>query len=259
MGADLTGADLRYMRRLEDRLSRSQPDRGGAPGGCAGQGRLDGALLVWAHLDGADLQDAKLTGAVLREAIAPEVHLEGADLRYAFLRKADLAGAELSNARLDNADLAETELADLSKGDLIRAKDPLAELDYQTKLTFGLFQRACDRSTGAVHAVVARIWHELDYSASHDREGYAGIAGLRYLLAKLILSRRACPGADDIHDRDVCRLHEFLNRWTAVRIDPEKPFEPELQRNWSDLRKLISAGQEQPMRKTVGAVRTRWW
>ena len=252
-GADLTGADLRYLQGWKIDFREANLTAAALQEAALRQGRLDGALLVWAHLDGAQLQDAKLTGAILREAIAPEVHLEGADLRYAFLRKADLAGAEVSDARLDNADLAETELADFSKADLMRAKDPVADLDYQTQLTFGLFQRACDRSTGAVHGVVARIWHELDYSASHDRAGYAGIASLRYLLAKLILSRPACPGAADIHDRDVCRLHDFLNRWAALRVDPDKPFEPELQRNWNDLRELIFAAKERPVRNAAPA------
>jgi uncharacterized protein YjbI with pentapeptide repeats len=253
VGADLSGADLRYLQGWKVDFREANLTAAALQEAALRQGRLDGALLVWAHLDSADLQDAKLTGAVLREAVAPEIHLEGADLRYAFLRKADLAGAALSNTKLDDADLADTEIADFSDTGLVSAQNPLVAADYQTKLTFSLFQRACSGSTDAVHGVVERIWHELDYSASHDRTGYAGIADLRYLLAKLILSRAACPGAEGIQDRDVCRLHDFLSRWTAAQADPGKPVGPEIQRSWSQLRGLVLAGKEQSSQKPEAA------
>jgi uncharacterized protein YjbI with pentapeptide repeats len=240
VGADLKGADLRYFQGWKADFREANLTAAALQEAALGQGRFDGALLVWAHLDGADLRNAQLTGAVLREAIAPEALLDGADLRYAFLRKADLAGAELTNAKLDNADLGGTELDD--------RVHPTGDGGYQTRLTFRLFRRACEEGADSVHGVVARLWHELDYSASHDRPGYAGIAGLRYLLAKLILSPTACPGAEDIDDRDVCRLHDFLTRWTAARADDAKPFEPELQRSWNDLRELISAEAKHPAR-----------
>jgi uncharacterized protein YjbI with pentapeptide repeats len=253
VGADLSGADLRYLQGWKVDFREANLTAAALQEAALRQGRLDGALLVWAHLDSADLQDAKLTGAVLREAVAPEIHLEGADLRYAFLRKADLAGAALSNTKLDDADLADTEIADFSDTGLVSAQNPLVAADYQTKLTFSLFQRACSGSTDAVHGVVERIWHELDYSASHDRTGYAGIADLRYLLAKLILSRAACPGAEGIQDRDVCRLHDFLSRWTEAQVDPGKPVGPDVQQSWSHLRGLVLAGKKQSSGKPEGA------
>ena len=245
VGADLTGADLRYLQGWKADFREANLTGAALQEAALGQGRLDGALLVWTHLDGADLQGAVLTGAVLREAVAPEVRLDGADLRYAFLRQADLAGAELTNARLDGADVGGT--------DLVGAGDMLADLDYQTKLTFSLFRRACDQTTNSAHGVVERIWHELDYSASHDRAGYAGIASLRYLLARLALSGTACPAAAAIHDQDVCRLHDFLNRWMAMWRDEPKSLEPQLERSWSDLRALVFAGGQQSAREAASA------
>ncbi len=147
VGADLTGADLRYLQGWKADLREANLTGAALQEAALGQGRLDGALLVWTHLDGADLQGAVLAGAVLREAVAPEARLDGADLRYAFLRQADLAGAQLANARLDDADVGGT--------DLVGGGAP-ADLDYQTKLTFSLFRRACDEQAGSAHGVVAR-------------------------------------------------------------------------------------------------------
>ncbi len=98
-----------------------------------------------------------------------------------------------------------------------------------------------------------RIWHELDYSASHDRAGYADIASLRYLLARLILSPTACPAVAGIHDQDVCRLHDFLDRWMAMWGDERKSFEPKLRRSWSDLRALVFAGGQQSVQEAASA------
>jgi uncharacterized protein YjbI with pentapeptide repeats len=249
VGADLTGADLRYLEGWKADLREANLTAAALHEAALGQGRLDGALLVWAHLDGADMRGAVLTGAVLREAVAPEARLDGADLRYAFLRQADLAGAALTDARLDDADIGGTEL--------VGASDPPADQDYQTTLTFDLFRRACADETGSAHGVVARIWHELDYSTSHDQPGYASIAGLRYLLARLILSPTTCAGAAAIHDQDVCRLHDFLKRWKTVRHAERRRFDPQLERSWSDLRPLVFAGSQQPVpgAATTGADR----
>ncbi len=102
------------------------------------------------------------------------------------------------------------------------------------------------------------LWHELDYSASHDRAGYAGIASLRYLLARLILSPAACPAAADVRDQDVCRLHDFLDRWRAMWRDQPKPLEPQLERSWSDLRALVFAGRQPPVQEAAtGAANTK--
>ncbi len=147
VGADLTGADLRYLQGWKADFREANLTGAALQEAALGQGRLDGALLVWTHLDGADLQGAVLAGAVLREAVAPEARLDGADLRFAFLRQADLAGAELTDAKLDDADVGGT--------DLVAAGDAPADLDYQTKLTFSLFRRACDPSTASAHGVVA--------------------------------------------------------------------------------------------------------
>ena len=100
---------------------------------------------------------------------------------------------------------------------------------------------------------LAVTWHELDYSASHDRAGYASIAGLRYLLARLLLSRTTCPAAADIHEQDVCRLHDFLYRWMAVRAGDRKSIESQLQRGWSDLRPLVFAGAPRSVGQAAAA------
>ncbi len=250
VGADLTAADLRYLEGWKADFREANLTAAALHEAALGQGRLDGALLVWAHLDGADLRGAVLTGAVLREAVAPEARLDGADLRYAFLRKADLAGAALTNAKLDDADIGGTEL--------VAASDAPVDQDYQTTLTLDLFRRACDEETGLAHGVVARIWHELDYSASHDQAGYASIASLRYLLARLILSRTTCPAAD-IHDQDVCRLHDFLKRWNTVRRADRRPYDPELERSWNELGALVLSGPQTPVSgaATTGADQRR--
>lgn len=66
---------------------------------------LEGANLVWAHLDMSDLSNAHLGGAYLVRAsldgaVLKGTHLQGADLSEALLTGADLSGARLEGACL---------------------------------------------------------------------------------------------------------------------------------------------------------------
>lgn len=66
---------------------------------------LEGADLLFAHLDSANLEEAHLEGAKLLGA-----HLEGVELRGARLEGADLTGAHLKGAELMGAHLEGAEL-----------------------------------------------------------------------------------------------------------------------------------------------------
>jgi hypothetical protein len=68
--------------------------------------QLQGADLIKAHLQGAELNYANLLGADLREA-----QLQGADLSFANLKVADLRRAELQGAKLEGAELQGAHLA----------------------------------------------------------------------------------------------------------------------------------------------------
>ena len=90
--------------------------------------RLEGAVLVVAHLPKADFAGAKLNGATLTiadlsNAILDGADLIGADLRFAHLSNVDLIGADLTGADLTGANLSaanlgrdQTDLQPLSLG-----------------------------------------------------------------------------------------------------------------------------------------------
>lgn len=91
---------------------------------------LNGANLMEAHLEGADLRYAHLERANLSGA-----HLEGADLSYAHMERAQLVGAFLEDAVLTNVNLyranlagARLERANLSKAFLRQADFQKAQL-----------------------------------------------------------------------------------------------------------------------------------
>jgi len=76
-----------------------------------GAARLDSANLAGAQLDGARLSDgATLVGAKLQRADLDGATLQGADLRFARLDGAELQGATLTGARLDSASLRDANL-----------------------------------------------------------------------------------------------------------------------------------------------------
>lgn len=73
------------------------------------------ASLLYANLDGADLDDtyldgADLRGAYLRNTDLRRSHLRETYLRGAYLRDADLRGADLRGSYLRDADLRGTDL-----------------------------------------------------------------------------------------------------------------------------------------------------
>lgn len=255
--ADLTTADLRFLDAYEIDLQGADLTGASLEDARLQRGQLDGALLTWAHLDRVWLHEASLTGAVLREVMAPEVQLIKADLNYAFLRKANLAEADLTDVKLYAADVREIQVgAEPSRPRTLMYDLPLpaAAPDAEFTLTADLFARACPEVEGAeepeaavwaARGVIQRLWHEFEYSQSHDPEGYASIANLRYLLAKLMLDRGTCPRIDRMPGRDVCQLQRFETDWEAWRSrrleGEEKPLGPDLEPRWHDLRRLMDA------------------
>jgi uncharacterized protein YjbI with pentapeptide repeats len=81
-GADLTEADLSNAWVMQE---------------------LDGASLIRAQLDGADLPEATLRSAYLNDADLSNANLQRADLREADLEGVNLEGADLSEANLEGA------------------------------------------------------------------------------------------------------------------------------------------------------------
>jgi uncharacterized protein YjbI with pentapeptide repeats len=254
--ADLTTADLRFLDGYKIDLQGANLTGASLEDARLQHGQLDGALLTWAHLDRVWLHDASLTGAVLREVTAPKVQLIKADLDYAFLRKANLAEADLTDVELYAADVREIQVGEKPSQPraLMYELPPPAVPDAELTLTADLFARACpegvtadepEAAVWAARGVIHRLWHEFEYSQSHDPEGYARIANLRYLLAKLMLDRETCPHIDLMPGRDVCRLHRFEAEWEGWRgrraEGEEKPLGPDLESRWDDLRRLIAA------------------
>jgi uncharacterized protein YjbI with pentapeptide repeats len=247
--ADLTTADLRFLEGFKIDLQGANLTGARLDDARLEHGRLDGALLTWARLDRAWLDSAQLTGAVLREVMAQEVRLDYADLAYAFLRQADLRNASMVDVLVESADFGGIEIPEAPRSP--GASTAEDEWDAQIELTARLFLRACPEvSEGegpatalAAHGVVQRLWHEFDYSKSHDRDGYALVADLRLLLVQLMLDRRLCPGAREMSELDVCRLHRFVSEWHAWREVPVEPVEKPIARDpedsWSRLRDRI--------------------
>ena len=103
---------------------------------------IQGAVLVGAHLEGANLSEAHLEGALLvgahlGRADLSEAHLERAHLRGARLEGADLVGAHLERAhlrgaRLERADLNAAHLTDAVN--LTRKQIEQAFTDERTRL-----------------------------------------------------------------------------------------------------------------------------
>ena len=267
--ADLANADLRGMNGWKVDLQGANLTGAQLQDAVLEHARLDAALLTWAHLDRARLDWASLTGAVLREAIAPEVRLNAVDAAYAFLRQADLAGAELIGMEIERADLDRIRIdgatcrAGQSHDCYLRGAQALGRWDAYFDLpavayheragremaaTVSLFEHACRaESPLSARGVVWRLWHEFDYSKSHDEAGYARVANLRYLLARLILSPTICPAADGMHERDVCQLQTLLSEWRAWRgrgDERAKPIEPDLESSWRELRRRVGAADQ---------------
>ena len=88
--AQLQGADLLFAQLQGANLYKAQ---------------LQGADLRWANLESADMRGAQLQGADLRWAKLQGADLPGAQLQGADLRGAQLQGADLDNATLQGADL----------------------------------------------------------------------------------------------------------------------------------------------------------
>ena len=268
VGADLANADLRWLDGWKIDLRGANLTGAHLQDAVLEHARLDGTLLTWAHLDRARLDGATLTGAVLREAKAPQARLIDADLAYAILREADHGKADLTDVDLERADLAKINLEgatwrrDQSYSCYLRSAQTLGQWDacldlralayddgaaLELERTASLFERACSEQRAsplATHGVVQRLWHEFDYSHSHDQEGYDRVADLRYLLARLILSPELCWGAASLPERDFDQLQNFLSQWCSwrdERDEPDKPIESGLERSWSDLRARVGA------------------
>jgi uncharacterized protein YjbI with pentapeptide repeats len=264
--ADLRNADLRELHGWKIDLQGANLTGAQLQDAVLEHARLDGSLLTWAHLDRARLDGATLTGAVLREASAPKVRLNAVDAGYAFLRQADLGGAELIGMEVERADLDRITIdgATCRPGEshncYLRGAQALGRWDayfdlpavayheraaMEMAVTVSLFEHACHgESALSARGVVQRLWHEFDYSRSHDEAGYAPVANLRYLLARLILSPDRCPGVERMPEGDVDQLQKLLSEWCIwreEREDRDKAIEPDLERSWSDLTLRLGA------------------
>jgi uncharacterized protein YjbI with pentapeptide repeats len=97
---------------------------------------LEGAKLIFAHLENADLRGANLKGAILYEAHLEGAkmslaHLENADLYGAFLERADLGAVHLSGVRLSSAHLsADTRLSQVILPDQKGVGPYLADIQW---------------------------------------------------------------------------------------------------------------------------------
>ena len=156
---------------LEDRFSGGQPDRGGAARGCA---RPRTARWRAAGL-GASGRGGSARRGPDRRGAARSGRARGAARR----RRSALCLSAQGRSRGRRADPnAEGWTTPTIGGTELRgtpSRDAPVDQDYQTTadvraVSAGLPTRRRRRSA---HGVVARIWHELDYSASHDQAGYA--------------------------------------------------------------------------------------
>jgi uncharacterized protein YjbI with pentapeptide repeats len=96
--ADLSGADLHVVDYMEG-ADLTEADLSNA----WVMQELNGASLIRAQLDGADLPEVILRSAYLNDAELSNANLWRADLREADLEDANLEGADLSGANLEGA------------------------------------------------------------------------------------------------------------------------------------------------------------
>lgn len=101
--SDLTGVLLRQTRLqgaslMEATLDEAEMYNVNLQGANLKRAKLNGAILNGAHLEEAILEDAKMEGAVLGKA-----SLDGADLTWANLKCAEMAGASFIGAILQKA------------------------------------------------------------------------------------------------------------------------------------------------------------
>ena len=151
-GIKLSDQDLSFSDQDFSWLDLSSGQVGGLHRYIWSQVNLQGAKLLWAHLQDAKLRDAKLQGANLwgvnlRGAYLARAELQGANLARAYLHgatlfRANLHGADLARAELQGANLSWTELqgvnfrhaklhgASLSEAQLQGANLSWAELQY---------------------------------------------------------------------------------------------------------------------------------
>jgi uncharacterized protein YjbI with pentapeptide repeats len=120
-------ANLRLVRLPSQHLPRAQLQNA----------KLEGAYLMFAQLQAADLFDAQLQAAnlsfaKLQAANLSNAQLQAANLWYAQLQAADLLGAQLQAANLEGAQLQAADLrtAELQAANLSRAQLQAAELRY---------------------------------------------------------------------------------------------------------------------------------
>ena len=114
-GLNLLGVDLRHVNLGGLPLAKTFLRRA----------QLEGAFLLMARLEQADLCNAQLQGTVLGVA-----ELQGADLSGAELEKADLGAAELQGANLFMAQLEKTNLNDVALADEHRVGPQLADVRW---------------------------------------------------------------------------------------------------------------------------------
>ena len=110
-GAVLVGAHLPKADFNGADLSDADLSGADLNGADLGNAELHGANLGNANLSGVSLSDAHLYGAYLSDAHLTHAYLTGADLNYAALSVADLSGANLSGANLSGANLSGANLS----------------------------------------------------------------------------------------------------------------------------------------------------
>lgn len=117
---------------------------------------LRGADLMAANLQGAKLQGADLRGAKLLGATLTESHLQGANLDYADLRGADLAKADLQGAIFFNSQLQGIDWSQTFHEDLLLLNKSKQELSghQQESLKISL-EKLMD--TGKFNAFMSRM------------------------------------------------------------------------------------------------------
>ena len=178
--ADLTAADLRFLEGWKIDFQGADLTASRLEDAVLGHGRLDGALLTWRP------PDSKVPGL---PSGCPRSRADGAISR----RRPPGRGTSRS---LPTCPASQSGGAGHTETEAEKASDAGAEKEEPALRARGMVQR---------------IWHEFDYSHSHDQAGYARIADLRYLLVRLILSPERCPGAE-IAERDADQLQTFLSR-----------------------------------------------
>ena len=109
-GIKLSDQDLSFSGQDFSRLNLSESQVGGLHRYIWSWVNLQGANLLWAHLQTANLRGANLQGAYLWAALLHSANLSGANLQNTNLSRASLQGTDLSGANLQDAEFARTNL-----------------------------------------------------------------------------------------------------------------------------------------------------